>query len=204
MKKFLLIAAAFVLTVFIGKSVYDMVLNTRYEPQTGDVIFHASSSFQSAAIKLGTLSRYSHCGIVVVKNGNPYVLEAEKGVELTPMNKWIKRGKLCHHYRVMRLKDPKQLKLNYSLGGRYDMAFRLNNGKYYCSELVWEVYKKNGVLLCDTKALNEYHFLYLPFLQKHIKSRGFGMDQQVVAPADLVRSSKLRTVSYGYFKPVWL
>lgn len=204
MKKILLVAAIAIAVFFLGRGAYYMISNLTYTPQQGDVIFHVSESSQSAAIKLGTLSRYSHCGLIIKKNGKLYVLEAENGVELTPIRQWLKRGKMCHHYRVMRLKDEQKLNLPYKLGGRYDRAFRFNNGKYYCSELVWELYGKNNINLCLPKELQDYHFLYLPMVQKHIKSRGFTMEQKVVAPIDLVKSHKLKTVSYGYGKPLWL
>lgn len=204
MKKILLVAAIAIAVFFLGRGAYYMISNLTYTPQQGDVIFHVSESSQSAAIKLGTWSRYSHCGLIIKKNGKLYVLEAENGVELTPIRQWLKRGKMCHHYRVMRLKDEQTLNLPYKLGGRYDRAFRFNNGKYYCSELVWELYGKNNINLCSPKELQDYHLLYLPMVQKHIKSRGFTMEQKVVAPVDLVKSSKLKTVSYGYGKPLWL
>ena len=191
-------------SIFLLKGGYYLLRNLTYTHQQGDVIFHVSESSQSAAIKLGTWSRYSHCGLIIKKNGKLYVLEAENGVELTPIRQWLKRGKMCHHYRVMRLKDEQTLNLPYKLGGRYDRAFRFNNGKYYCSELVWELYGKNNINLCSPKELQNYHLLYLPMVQKHIKSRGFTMDQKVVAPIDLVKSHKLKTVSYGYGKPLWL
>ncbi len=204
MKRILLISSIALFAIFLGRGVYYIVRNATYKPQQGDVIFHVSKSSQSAAIKLGTWSRYSHCGIIIMKNGKPFVLEAENGVELTPMSKWLKRGRMWDHYRVMRLKDEQKLSLPYSLGGKYDRAFRFNNGRYYCSELVWELYKKNKILLCEPNQLKEYHFLYLPMVKKQIKSRGFKLDQDVVAPVDLVKSSKLHTVSYGYGKPFWL
>lgn len=204
MKKFIVILALLLGSLLLTRGIYYAARNLTYTPQQGDVIFHVSESSQSAAIKLGTLSRYSHCGLIIKKNGKLYVLEAENGVELTPIRQWLKRGKMCHHYRVMRLKDEQTLNLPYKLGGRYDRAFRFNNGKYYCSELVWELYGKNNINLCLPKELQDYHFLYLPMVQKHIKSRGFTMDQKVVAPIDLVKSHKLKTVSYGYGKPLWL
>lgn len=204
MKRIFLITSIGLFAFFIGRGAYYMVRNATYKPQHGDVIFHVSKSSQSAAIKLGTLSRYSHCGIIIMKNGKPFVLEAENGVELTPMSKWLKRGRMWDHYRVMRLNDEQKLSLPYSLGGKYDRAFRFNNGRYYCSELVWELYKKNNILLCDTKQLKEYHFLSLPLVKNKIKERKFNLDQYVVAPVDLVKSHKLHTVSYGYGKPFWL
>ena len=204
MKKTLIIVSIVMFALFWGRGVYYMVQNATYKPQSGDVIFHVSKSSQSAAIKLGTWSRYSHCGIVIMKNGKPYVLEAENGVELTPMPKWLKRGRMWDHYRVMRLRDDQKLLLPYSLGGRYDRDFRFDNGRYYCSELVWELYKKNNISLCKPNQLKEYHFLSLPLVKNKIKERKFNLDQYVVAPVDLVKSRKLHTVSYGYGKPFWL
>ena len=169
-----------------------------YVPQTGDIIFHSSKSGQSAAIKLGTLSPYSHCGIIVVKDNKPYVLEAENGVELTPLKSFIKRGLLGKHYRIMRLKQPQDIHVNIPTGGRYDKDFRFDNGSYYCSELVWEVYKQNGIILAESKQLKEYHLLFLPILQEHISKRGFDMNQEVIAPSDLVRSSKLKTIHFSF------
>lgn len=174
------------------------VRTVKYTPKDGDIIFQSSQSFQSTAIKIGTVSKYSHCGIIVMRNDRPYVLEAHKGVELTPLNKWIDRGVLCNHYKIMRLKDAKKLKINYTLNVPYDLDFRFNNGKYYCSELVWDIYKDNNINLCNPKQLKEYHFLNVPLVKKKIKERGFTLDQSVVAPSDLVKSNKLKTVAYGF------
>lgn len=204
--KILLYIFLFIAAAFLARTGYFVYCNATYKPQEGDVIFHISESSQSTAIKVGTLSRYSHCGIIIMKNNKPYVLEAENGVELTPMDKWLKRGKMFNHYCVMRLKEEQKLKLPYKLGGRYDRAFRFNNGKYYCSELVWELYDKhNGIRLCEPRLLKDYHFLSLSVVETQIKSRGFEPEKQmVVAPSDLVISEKLHTVSYGYGNPFWL
>ena len=198
----------FFLLAFVGfflvRTAYFMVCNATYQPTTGDIIFHVSKSYQSTAIKIATLSRYSHCGIIVVENGKPYVIEAEGGVEKTPMKKWLRRGRMFHHYRVMRLKNNHSVSVPYTLGGKYDRYFRFNNGMYYCSELVWEIYKKNGITLCKPNPLGDYYFLNIPPVQKHIKSRDLTLDQKVVPPSDLRYSRYLRTVSYGYFSPFWL
>ena len=40
----------------------------------GDIIFHTSRSAQSAAIQHATHSRYSHVGLILFRDGKPYVL----------------------------------------------------------------------------------------------------------------------------------
>lgn len=196
-KIFWLLGLAVILIISILTLTYT-IRTIKYTPKDGDIIFQSSQSFQSTAIKIGTVSKYSHCGIIVMRNDRPYVLEAHKGVELTPLNKWIDRGVLCNHYKIMRLKDAKKLKINYTLNVPYDLDFRFNNGKYYCSELVWDIYKDNNIDLCNPKQLKEYHFLNVPLVKKKIKERGFTLEQSVVAPSDLVKSNKLKTVAYGF------
>lgn len=115
-----------VVSIFLVKGAYFLVRNLTYTPQKRDIIFHVSKSNQSTAIKIGTLSRYSHCGIIVIENGKPYVIEAERGVEKTPMKTWLRRGKMCYHYRVMRLREEQSLKVLYRLGGKYDSDFRFD------------------------------------------------------------------------------
>jgi len=60
----------------------------------GDLIFQVSQSRQSPFIQLATNSPWSHCGVIVEKEGKPYVLEASNVVKLTPLKAWIDRGKM--------------------------------------------------------------------------------------------------------------
>ena len=69
-------------------------------------------------------------------------------------------------------------------GKPYDLAFKFNNGKYYCSELVWLIYKEQfGVELCKPRKIKEYN---LVGIRKHLTRRGMNENQLVVAPSDLL------------------
>lgn len=57
---------------------------TAPEVREGDIIFHASTSSQSALIRLLTRSPYTHCGLVMRHKGRWLVLEAVQPVKLTP------------------------------------------------------------------------------------------------------------------------
>ena len=63
------------------------------EVREGDVIFQTSQSQQSPLIQIATRSKISHCGIIVMKDGEPYVLETLKTLVITPLDKFIARGK---------------------------------------------------------------------------------------------------------------
>ena len=41
---------------------------------------------------MATRSKISHCGIIVIKDGKPYVLETLKTLVITPLDKFIDRG----------------------------------------------------------------------------------------------------------------
>ena len=60
-----------------------------YDAHDGDIVFHTSRSAQSQAIQLATKSPYSHMGIVYLRDGKPFVLEAVQPVKLTPLDEWI-------------------------------------------------------------------------------------------------------------------
>lgn len=55
----------------------------------GDVVFIESQSSQAPYIKVGTMSKWTHCGVVVDTPQGLKVLEASKTVRLTPFAKFI-------------------------------------------------------------------------------------------------------------------
>ena len=66
------------------------------ELMDGDIIFQTSLSSQSEAIQIVTHSKYSHMGMLYKNGTEIYVLEAVQPVKLTPLKKWIARGKDGH------------------------------------------------------------------------------------------------------------
>ncbi|MEZ5018002.1 MAG: YiiX/YebB-like N1pC/P60 family cysteine hydrolase [Flavipsychrobacter sp.] len=92
---------------------------------------------------------FSHCGIVVEKEGQLQVIEAYGAVQAVPIDSFLQRyvdsaGK--PKVVIGRPKDQTiatksaQLAFTY-LGKDYDRVFQLNDDKYYCSELVYECFK---------------------------------------------------------------
>ena len=78
----------------------------------GDVIFQTSLSQQSPLIQIGTRSMITHCGVVVMKNGKPYVLETQRRIVLTPLDKFITRGKDGRYWLKRSKKDNIKIKYN--------------------------------------------------------------------------------------------
>ncbi len=149
----------------------------------GDIVFQTSKSAQSKYIALATGSIYTHCGVIVKVKGKDYVLEASKTVQLTPLDKWIAKGKFGQ-YKVRKC-NKRDFKVNTKkyLNKPYDTQFKWDNAKMYCSELVYKVYQDNGITLCKLRKVKDYNIF---FLKKYIKKRGISLEQLVVAPSDLL------------------
>ena len=159
------------------------------ELKEGDVVFQISKSKQSPLIAAATGSQWTHCGVIVMKKGEPYVLEASSVVKLTPWEQWKQRG--TGGITSMKRYTDKPVKIRYSqyLGKPYDLAFKFDNGKWYCSELVYDIYLKQlGVKLCEPRPISDYH---LVGMDKTMRRRGISRDQLAVAPVDLFDSKQL-------------
>ena len=175
--------------------------------QDGDIIFQVSQSSQSKAIQLATESKYAHCGIIYKRGNEYYVFEAIQPVTLTPLQKWINRGK-DKHYVVKRLKDAKTLLTQNVLkkmkqegekfkGKNYDLTFEWSDAKIYCSELVWKLYKRAAnIELSTLERLGDFDLSH-PIVQAKIKER-YGskipVQEKVVSPKALFESPLLITV----------
>lgn len=164
----------------------------------GDVIFQTSLSQQSPLIKMGTRSTITHCGVVVMKEEKPYVLETQKTLVLTPLKKFIARGKDGKYWHKRPKLDNIKIKYSGYLGKSYDLAFKFDNGKFYCSELIYDVYLNQlGVDLCKPKKIDDYLILgthRIPKIKRAMEKRGITMEQYAVAPVDLFNSKELKFV----------
>ena len=156
----------------------------------GDVIFQTSLSSQSPMIKMGTCSSVTHCGIVVMIDGKPYVLETLKTLVITPIEKFIARGKNGKYW--LKRSDKEDIKID------YDLAFRLDNDVYYCSELVYDIYLNQlDIELCNPKTVDDYLLIgidRIPMIRNAMNERGITMEQYAIAPKDIFQSKKLKLV----------
>ena len=99
------------------------------------------------AIEGASESPYSHCGILVRKGDGWFVLEAIGPVRETPLAKWINQAR-DGHYDVFRLgakhagNIPEFIKAARKYLGRpYDVRYRMDDEKIYCSELIFKGYR---------------------------------------------------------------
>lgn len=173
------------------------------EVSPGDIVFQTSKSSQSRPIQLAMHSPYSHMGIVFFKHGLPYVFEASKTVQFTPLREWIARG-TNGRFRAKRLKDKTLFgskgiqKLEESaetfFGKPYDPYFQWSDDRIYCSELVWKIYKEAlGLEIGALEALQDFDLSH-PEVRAMLKKR-FGenipLTEKVISPASMFKSALL-------------
>lgn len=128
---------------------------TTYSLLPGDILFQdldcgpACDAIERVTEGVGGRD-FSHCGIVCIVDGRLKVIEAYGKVQATDIDTFLHRSSdSAGRPKVLagRVKDSTlarisaQLSLSF-IGQPYDDTFKLDNGAWYCSELVYEVYKQ--------------------------------------------------------------
>ena len=133
---------------------------------TGDLIFvegMAEGAMDQAI--MGSTGAMVHVGIVEVDGGSVFVIDAapKTGVSRRPWAEFLEaqkdgQGRLPN-MKLMRLKDNCDAagfvaKAKSHCGADYDFTFLPDNGKYYCSELVYDCYRRNGQPIFKAAPMN--------------------------------------------------
>jgi hypothetical protein len=91
---------------------------------------------------------FSHLGLVSCERDSIFVIEAiGTKVQKTTIDKFLARTNNEHligrlKRRFLKLAKTSTLLAKEKIGMPYDDAFLYNNGKYYCSELIYDVFKQ--------------------------------------------------------------
>lgn len=204
----------FIITLFFSSCMNNESI---YQPKEGDILLQdLECGPLCSAIKQVTFgvdsAEFSHIGLVQKVKGKWMVLEAiSDGVKYTPLFDFVGRSldaqerpkiwvaNVKPEYTDV-VKEVSRSVKNY-IGKPYDDAFLMDNDKYYCSELIYEIFKKaNG---------GEDFFELEPMTFKDPVSKEFldtwkeyyqnlGMDipegHLGINPAGISRSSKIQIV----------
>ena len=202
----LIIAGSFIAFSSFSKSVDKETVS---KLKDGDMIFQTSESSQCEAVRIATNSKFSHCGIIFIENGNPLVYEAVQPVKVTPLNNWIAHGR-NKSYVITRLKNKilpvttvkkmKEYAINF-LNKDYDLYFEWSDDKIYCSEYVWKIYKNAASIeLCDLQTLKNFNLKdqKVHTILKQRYGNNIPLNEKVVAPSQLVDSKLVQTIEDTY------
>lgn len=197
--------------MFLRDYLDNNTLRPQYTMQSGDLLFvrlNGASSEMEEAISEST-GKYTHVAILEVEidpkypNGSAvWVIEADghNGVKRTKWHDW----ELPHYgmFDIYRLAVPFDTaavieRAKSFLGQPYDDAFLPDNGKMYCSELVYESFLDSvGNHLFEAKPMNwRNNKGKLPkYWKKHFKKLGIPVPEGVPGtnPTDMSRSPLLK------------
>ncbi len=182
-----------------------------YIPKNGDIIFQTLKSTLSLAIQKATKSKYSHVGVIYIKNNKPFVYEAIGPVKFTPLKEWINKGE-GKKFVVKRILNAKKILTKEAIkklmkigskfkGKEYDSQFKWSDDKIYCSELVWKMYKQAfNIEIGKLEKVDDFDFSD-PIVKKEVKKR-FGnsipKNETAISPKSMFYSDKLITVYNNY------
>ena len=176
-----------------------------YEPADGDIIFQRSPSPQSAAVERATHSPLSHTGIIFLRHGQPFVLEAVGPVKYTSLETWKQDG-VGGHYIIERLRQPlpaatmaKVRAAGEALLGRpYDVLFGWSDDRVYCSELVWKAYQRGaGIEVGHLQTLRDFDLgdpVVAALVHERYGDKSPPLDEPVISPAAVHDAELLVTV----------
>jgi hypothetical protein len=174
-----------------------------YQPVEGDIVFQSLPSSPLAnAIEGATHSPWSHCGIVARDEQGAWVVyEALNGVEATPLHQFLLRSR-DNAYAVYRLRDeqrrhvPAMLdEVRACLGRPYDVRYRWDDEKIYCTELIYKAYEcTTGEALGELVALGSLDWQQYTPLIEELEGGPVPVDRQMITPRDMAAAPQLERV----------
>ena len=171
------------LTIYAATAESKIQKPDRFTFAEGDIVFRSGKNYPVMYISASTIT---HCGIIVKTPDGLRVLEADGKVKLHTIEEFF-GDNFGEAEKFTKRVTNRKLKIDYQryLGNKYDNQFSLKNNTYYCSELVYVIYKDQfGIELCTPKPLRDYNTFGLRWL---LKKRGINLDELVVTPADLYK-----------------
>lgn len=169
-----------------------------YAIQKGDILFQSLPRNPLViAIEGVTDSPFSHCGIIVERSGEWFVLEAIGPVKETPLIDWINQGR-DNRFWAYRLKEPLRNRIPDILfearkqaGKDYDILYRFDNEEIYCSELIFNAVRDaTGTELGTIEKLGDLN--WKPYEHTIISIQGFvPQDREMITPVSLSRAEEL-------------
>lgn len=122
----------------------------QYKPQDCDLIFQVAETTEySKAITDATAQKdvlkFDHVGMIILEHDLPCVLEATNkgGVSIISLEDFIKKSDAGYIIKRVKAQFAAEAVIEAGkshLGEPYDWSFRPNNGKMYCSELIYEIF----------------------------------------------------------------
>ena len=178
-----------------------------YQPREGDVVFQSLPHGDLTDLIEGvSQSPYSHCGLVASVDGKWVVFEAFRGVEVTPLKRFLFRGR-GRGFAVYRLKSqaadvvPGMIQeVRKYMGRAYDHRYRMDDDRIYCSELIYKAFRDATAdgQLGEMARLGDLNWRPHQEAIRRLEKGPVPLDREIITPKELARARQLKLVySHG-------
>jgi uncharacterized protein YycO len=176
-----------------------------YAPREGDLVFQSlPRNALVDAIEGISGSPYSHCGLVVRRDGGWYVIEALGTVRETPLSAWIRRGRGTR-FDAFRLRTTDAdhvaraiARARTLLGRHYDVHYRFDNDDIYCSELVYLAWRDGaGITIGATARLGDLAWRPFEATITAIEQGPVPLAREMITPAAMAADGALERCFSG-------
>ncbi len=173
-----------------------------YQPADGDFVFQSLPHNPLIdTIEGSTGSPFSHCGIVVNRDGVWKVIEAIGPVKETALSNWIRQGR-SGAYAAYRLRPPLSAKIPQIIaaavryeGRPYDIHYDMDDARIYCSELLWKAANDaTGARLGKIQSLRELHWQPYEQVIRQIENGNLPLDREMITPRAVTEDPRLAQV----------
>lgn len=170
-----------------------------YEPAEGDVVFQAlPKSPLRDLISGSTDSPFSHCGIVLKREGKWLVIEAIGPVREIELESWVAQG-AGGGFAAYRLREEKRVSIptfiaaaRRFLGRPYDSRYRFDDERIYCSELVFKAWRiATSEDLGKVRKVSELKWQPYRATIEQLEGGPVPLDRELITPRDLSEASQL-------------
>lgn len=177
--------------------------NSLFGLQRGDLLFYRDTTGMGAAVREST-GEYTHVALVESVGDTVWIIDATQryGVSRHPLLRGLGDERPFPDIytlddRVSVNIDSVILRARSFLGQPYDNAFLSNNGKLYCSELIYECFRfSNGKRIFEAKPMNwrDKEGNLPEYWKKHFEKLGVPVPEGVPGtnPTDMSHSKLLR------------
>lgn len=194
-------------TIFIAATLFGGCTGDQPKPaaatlQDGDILFQSlPHSPLVDAIEGCTGSPYSHCGIVHRTATDWTVIEAIGPVREIPLAQWIRQSR-DGHFTAYRLREPYRhcipqlIAATHGYFGRpYDIAYRFDDEKIYCSELIFKAFRTvAGEDLGRIQKLGELDWRPRQAVIEQINGGPVPLDREMITPRALSEARQLERI----------
>ncbi len=161
--------------------------------RAGDILLQHRQERLGSFISDISDSPYSHCGIVVYKDGKPYVMDALGEVKLRPLQTWLEEGYLGL-FTQLRVQDLTESEMEKVIDSAYkyfgkpeDLKYEMDNDKLYSAEFIFKAFLRGAkIKISDNKSLGKYDYRkqeeYIRYILGYLP-----IDRVLVTPASFTQ-----------------